>query len=81
MKQEDVVNARQQHSKCVPVAAGTDTVIKDAIFSVWPLLRLYSEDQQQPVSLLVASKQLQFEAGHEESPWLATDSDDRITNR
>jgi hypothetical protein len=74
VKQEDVVIARQWHSKCVPVATDSDTVIEDALFSVWPMPRLYSEDQQQPVSSLVASEQWQFEAGHEESPLLAATS-------
>lgn len=71
MKQEDVVSVRQRHSKCVPVVAGTDTVIKVAMFSVWPMRRLYSEDQQKPVSSLTTSEQWQFEAGREESPLLA----------
>jgi hypothetical protein len=66
------------------MAANKHTPIEElleVVFSVWSMPRLYNEDQQ-PVSLRVASKQWQFVVGLEESPLqAAATSDDRITNR
>jgi hypothetical protein len=50
MKQEESAIARQRHSKHVSTATNQCATVEElfeAVFSVWSILRLYIEDQQE----------------------------------